>query len=90
MSEIGNTSGGSNRSDPEFMKSNHRRFVEALTECQEPLRAYCFAKVGNWADASDVLQATNVKLWEKMEDWDQMRPFLPWAIGVARKPTQGS
>lgn len=58
--------------------------MEALTGCQETLRAYCFAKIGNWADASDVVQATNIKLWEKMEEWDQSRPFLPWAFAVAR------
>jgi len=66
------------------MKSNHRQFVEALTECQETLRAYCYAKIGNWDDAADVMQATNVKLWKKMDEWDQKRPFLPWALGVAR------
>ena len=65
------------------MKSEQTRFVEALTSCQESLRGYCYAKVGSWVDAEDVLQATNIRLWEKEADWDRSRPFLPWALGVA-------
>ena len=65
------------------MKAEKTLFVEALTSCQEALRGYCYAKVGNWVDAEDVLQATNIKLWEKETDWDRSRPFLPWALGVA-------
>lgn len=48
------------------------------------MQGYCYSKIRDWADAKDVVQVTNVKLWEKMEDWDCARPFLPWAIGVAR------
>ncbi|BCX47277.1 DNA-directed RNA polymerase sigma-70 factor [Haloferula helveola] len=66
------------------MKSNQTRFVEALTECQEALRGYCYAQLSSWPDAEEVVQATNVKLWEKEADWDRARPFLPWALGVAR------
>lgn len=65
------------------MKSAQIQFVEALTGCQETLRAYCHAKVAVRADAEDALQATNIKLWEKEPDWDRERPFLPWALGVA-------
>ena len=65
------------------MRDTKAQFVEALTACQEALRGYCYAKVGAWADAEDVLQATNIKLWEKEEEWDRARPFLPWALGVA-------
>ena len=65
------------------MKDAKAPFVEALTTCQEALRGYCFAKVGSWADAEDVLQATNIKLWEKEAEWDRSRDFLPWALGVA-------
>lgn len=65
------------------MKSEQTRFVEALTSCQEALRGYCYAKVGSWADAEDVLQTTNIRLWEKEAEWDRSRPFLPWAFGVA-------
>lgn len=65
------------------MKDGKIPFIEALTACQESLRGYCYAKVAVWADAEDVLQATNIKLWEKEPEWDRSRPFLPWALGVA-------
>ena len=66
------------------MESNQTRFVQALTECQEAIRGYCYAKLSNWSDVEEAVQATNVKLWEKQSDWDRERPFLPWALGVAR------
>jgi len=66
------------------MSDGKAQFIEALTACQESLRGYCYAKVAVWADAQDVLQATNIKLWEKEPEWDRSRPFLPWALGVAR------
>lgn len=66
------------------MKSKQTRFIQALTECQEALRGYCYAKTRIWADAEDVMQKTNLKLWELEADWDRERPFLPWALGVAR------
>lgn len=30
------------------------------------------------------MQKSNVILWEKEEEWDRTRPFLPWALGIAR------
>lgn len=65
------------------MKDDTSAFIEALTSCQDALRGYCYAKVALWADAEDVMQSTNIKLWEKEAEWDRARPFLPWALGVA-------
>ena len=62
----------------------HRQFIEALTASQEALRGYCYSKIRIWADAEDVVQETNVKLWEKVAEWDRSRLFLPWALGIAR------
>lgn len=36
------------------------------------------------ADARDILQETLVTLWNKREDFDATREFLPWACGIAR------
>jgi RNA polymerase sigma-70 factor (ECF subfamily) len=60
------------------------RFIEALTRYQPVLEAFCHAQLANRADARDVLQETNVKLWEKSADWDPETGFLPWAFAVAR------
>ena len=37
------------------------------------------------ADASDVLQETNLAILSHEATYDPARPFLPWARGVARK-----
>jgi RNA polymerase sigma-70 factor (ECF subfamily) len=34
--------------------------------------------------ARDVLQETNRVLWERAAEYDRARPFLGWAIGVAK------
>lgn len=60
------------------------RFIEALTLHQPVLEAFCYAQVANRADARDVLQETNLRLWEKSADWDPESKFLPWAFAVAR------
>ncbi len=60
------------------------RFIEALTRHQPVLEAFCHANVARREDAWEVLQETNVKLWEKSADWNPDTPFLPWAFAVAR------
>ncbi len=60
------------------------RFIEALTRHQPVLAAFCHSQLANPADARDVLQETNVKLWEKSAAWDPETSFLPWAYSVAR------
>ena len=60
------------------------RFIEALTQHQPALEAFCYANLANRSDAQEVHQATSVKLWQKAADWDPNTPFLPWAFTVAR------
>lgn len=60
------------------------RFIEALTRHQPVLEAFCHSHLANRADARDVLQETNVKLWEKSASWNPETSFLPWAFAVAR------
>jgi RNA polymerase sigma-70 factor (ECF subfamily) len=40
--------------------------------------------VWNPAEADDVLQETNLVLWEKAGEFDSARPFLPWAMRFAQ------
>lgn len=60
------------------------RFIEALTFHQPVLEAYCHANLARREDARDVLQQTNLKLWEKSAAWNPETEFLPWAFAVAR------
>lgn len=60
------------------------RFIEALTFHQPVLEAFCHANLARREDAWEVLQQTNVKLWEKSSAWNPETEFLPWAFAVAR------
>jgi RNA polymerase sigma-70 factor (ECF subfamily) len=58
-------------------------FVQSLTGVQSRLYAYICSLLGEAAGARDVLQETNLTLWEKAQEYDPTRPFLPWAYRVA-------
>lgn len=58
-------------------------FVQTLTGVQSRLYAYICTLLGEAASARDVLQDTNLALWDKAQDYDPARPFLPWAYRVA-------
>jgi RNA polymerase sigma-70 factor (ECF subfamily) len=60
------------------------RFIEALTRHQPVLEAFCHANLARREDAREVLQETNVRLWEKSADWNPDTEFLPWAFAVTR------
>jgi RNA polymerase sigma-70 factor, ECF subfamily len=59
-------------------------YVQELTACQSRLRGYILASLGNYADAADVLQRTNLVLWKKAAEFRAGASFLPWALTVAR------
>jgi len=58
-------------------------FVQCLTGAQSRLYAYICSLLGEAAGARDVLQETNLALWDKARDYDPARPFLPWAYRIA-------
>jgi RNA polymerase sigma-70 factor (ECF subfamily) len=57
--------------------------VQSLTGAQSRLYAYICSLLGESAGARDVLQETNLALWDKVRDYDPSRPFLPWAYRIA-------
>lgn len=59
-------------------------FVAQITRCQRQLHAFIVSMVWNPAEADDVLQETNLVLWEKVAEFDASRPFLPWAMRFAQ------
>jgi RNA polymerase sigma-70 factor, ECF subfamily len=59
-------------------------YVQELTACQSRLRGYILASLGNYADAADVLQRTNLVLWKKASEFHTGAEFLPWALTFAR------
>jgi RNA polymerase sigma-70 factor (ECF subfamily) len=59
-------------------------FAVQMTKCQRRLHAFILSLVWNPADADDVLQETNLVLWQKVAEFDDSRPFLPWAMRFAQ------
>lgn len=51
---------------------------------QNSVKAYIHASVPNVHDREDVLQSTVQYLVEHFAEYDPQRPFIAWAIGVAR------
>jgi RNA polymerase sigma-70 factor (ECF subfamily) len=65
------------------MSADAAEFMRQLTGCQSQLYAYICSLTGNSLAAQNVLQETNLVLWDKLGDYDPTRPFLPWAYTFA-------
>lgn len=59
-------------------------YVQELTANQSRLRGFILASLGNYADAADVLQRTNLVLWKKAGEFRPGAEFLPWGLTIAR------
>jgi RNA polymerase sigma-70 factor, ECF subfamily len=59
-------------------------FVAQITRSQRQLHSFILSMVWNPAEADDVLQETNLVLWEKAGEFDTGCPFLPWAMRFAQ------
>lgn len=59
-------------------------FVSLLTRHQSQLKAFILASVGNFDHALDILQKTNLTIWQKSSEFRMGEPFLPWALAIAR------
>jgi RNA polymerase sigma-70 factor (ECF subfamily) len=57
--------------------------VRLISRHQEELFRYIFALLPNEEDARDVLQETCVALYRKFGEYEQDKPFLPWAYCFA-------
>ena len=60
-----------------------RRFVDLLTSHQRDLYVYTHTLMAGDSATADVVQDANVDLWAHKDDYDQSRPFLPWALRFA-------
>lgn len=63
---------------------NVDQFIKDLTQSQGNLRAYLLAALGNYDDAADVLQKTNLVLWRSAHRFQPGTDFIAWAITLAR------
>ncbi len=63
---------------------NSEQFVQQLTENQTRLYGYVYSLLGDHNRTSDVVQETNLLLWQKIGEFHPKKPFLPWAFAFAR------
>ncbi len=66
--------------DPPTEKS----FVLELTQAQNRIFAFLLSQVGNHDVANDLLQQTNLVLFEKRDHFKPGSSFIHWAFAVAR------
>jgi RNA polymerase sigma-70 factor, ECF subfamily len=77
--------GSPHRNDPPpDPTSSQGTFVAALLAHQRGIHAFLVALLPHEDDLDDLQQQVCLALWEKREQYDPARPFLPWAYAFAR------
>jgi RNA polymerase sigma-70 factor (ECF subfamily) len=61
-----------------------KQFVQLLAGHERGLYALIVSLVPTWADADEILQQTNVKLWENFDRFEPNTDFGAWARTIAR------
>src|SRR5436853_7682209 len=64
---------------------NHEQFTRRWTEAQPIVAGYINAVVADFQEAEDLLQNVAVILLRKFPEYDAQRPFIGWAIGIAKR-----
>ncbi len=60
------------------------QFTRLWTDAQPVVSRYVASLVSDVWAARDIMQNTSVALLQKFEQYDPARPFLPWAMGIAK------
>lgn len=66
------------------MDDSTRKATRLWTLAQPTVSAFVASVVRNFRDRDDVLQETAVAVIESFARYDETRPFVAWALGVAR------
>ena len=66
------------------MSQPNPEFVRAVTECQSKIYAYALMMLTDPEAAADVVQETNLVMWEKADEFESIDNFPAYAIGVAK------
>jgi len=65
-------------------RPDKQEFLRHFLSSESSLRGYILTHVRDFEVAEDLLQQSALVLWQKFEQYDPGRPFLGWALGVAR------
>lgn len=62
----------------------NEEFLRVYTRHQHTVFSFLLGAVGSFSDAEDLLQEISVVLWRKFDRYDPDRPFVAWALGIAK------
>ena len=65
-------------------EDQQRRFTSLWTEVQPAVSQFVASLIRDHWAARDIVQNTSLALLNKFSDYDEARPFLPWALGIAK------
>jgi RNA polymerase sigma-70 factor (ECF subfamily) len=68
---------------PEPPNSDSELFLSLITAHHDQLRRYIYTFLPGEEDVKDVLQEVCIAIYRKFDEYDQSRPFLPWAYRFA-------
>jgi hypothetical protein len=55
-----------------------------MTRHERLVYGFMLSLVPNWADADEILQETNIRLWDEFEKFVPRTNFAAWAVRIAR------
>lgn len=65
------------------MDDRKREFVYLLTKHERRIYGYILSLVPHWNDADEILQETNLRLWDEFDKYESGSDFNAWALRVA-------
>ncbi|RCS49457.1 hypothetical protein DTL42_13100 [Bremerella cremea] len=60
------------------------RFTQLWTDVQPVVSQFVASLIKDQWAVRDVVQNTSLTLLKKFTEYDEMQPFLPWALGIAK------
>ncbi|QDV45097.1 RNA polymerase sigma factor [Stieleria neptunia] len=60
------------------------RFTQLWTDAQPTVSQYVASLIRDQWAVGDIMQSTSLALLQKFSEYNDSRPFLPWALGVAK------
>jgi RNA polymerase sigma-70 factor (ECF subfamily) len=70
--------------NPTPESEHRRRFALCWTQAQSIVAAYIASGIRDRQHCEDVIQETALAIAEAFDQYDPAKPFVPWAMGVAR------
>jgi RNA polymerase sigma-70 factor (ECF subfamily) len=66
-----------------MLDDSKRQFIRLIAQHERQIYSYILCLVPRWADADEILQETNIRLWEEFDRFEPGTSFLAWAKRVA-------